>query len=50
MGYSDDLDKAIKNGLAELIELYENGSSLFATEPNLKYYEEYLKVKKDSNK
>ena len=47
MNYSDDLDKAIKNGLDELIKLYESGSPLFQTEPNLEYYEEYLKLKKD---
>ena len=47
MNYSDDLDRAIKNGLDELIKLYESGSPLFKTETNLKYYEEYLKVKKE---
>lgn len=46
MGYSDDLDKAIKNGLDDLIKFYTNGSPIFKTEPNLKYYEEYLKLKK----
>lgn len=46
MGYSDDLDKAIKNGLDDLIKLYTSGSPIFKTEPNLKYYEEYLKLKK----
>ena len=46
MNYSDDLDKAIKNGLDELINMYEKGSKLFTTELNMKYYEEYLQAKK----
>lgn len=46
MGYSDDLDKAIKNGLDDLIKMYESGSDVFKTIPNLKYYDEYLKIKK----
>lgn len=48
MGYSDDLDRAIKNGLDELINLYENGSHFFQTENNMKYYEEYAELKKQS--
>jgi len=47
MGYSDDLDKAIKNGLDELIKFYKNGSNIFTTEYNLTYYEKYKKVTKN---
>lgn len=46
MGYSDDLDKSIKKGLDDLIKLYVNGSDIFSSEINLKYYEEYLELKK----
>lgn len=45
MNYSEDLDKAIKMGLDDLIHFYMNGASIFKTEPNLKYYEEYLKIR-----
>ena len=48
MNYSDDLDRAIKNGLDELINIYENGSNLFTTELNMKYYGEYLQLKKEA--
>ena len=44
MGYSDDLDMAIKNGLDDLIKLYESGSKIFETEPNLTYYNDYLEI------
>lgn len=44
MNYSDDLDKAIKNGLDELIKLYKSKSIIFNQEMNKKYYEEYEKI------
>lgn len=47
MGYSADLDIAIKNGLDELIKLYKNGSKIFETEYNLAYYNEYIKLKEN---
>lgn len=43
MGYSDELDTAIKNGLDELINLYKSGSIIFDSEYNLVYYNEYVK-------
>ncbi len=46
MGYSDDLDKAIKNGLDELINLYKNGSIIFNEESNYHYHEMYEEIKK----
>ena len=46
MNYSDDLDRAIKNGLDELINMYEKGTPIFTTELNMKYYQEYLQTKK----
>ena len=48
MNYSDDLEKAIKNGLDELIKLYTCGSEFFNDELNMKYYNEYLSLKKQS--
>ncbi|MDD3452853.1 MAG: DUF402 domain-containing protein [Bacilli bacterium] len=47
MNYSDDLDKAIKNGLNDLIELYKDGFVAFDDKVNLAYYDEYLKIKKN---
>jgi protein associated with RNAse G/E len=44
MGYSSDLDKAIKNGLDELIKLYKSGSIIFNSEYNLVYYDGYVKA------
>lgn len=46
MGYSGELDKAIKNGLDELIKMYKDGSNIFSTEYNLKYYEKYKENEK----
>lgn len=48
MGYSDDLDCAIKNGLDELINLYKKGSIIFDTEYNLKYYDNYIKLENNN--
>lgn len=45
MEYPDSLDQAIKNGLNELIELYQSGSSIFSSERNKKYYQEYNEIK-----
>ncbi|MFV0250169.1 MAG: DUF402 domain-containing protein [Bacilli bacterium] len=48
MNYSDELDKAIKNGLNDLIELYKNGFEAFDGNKNFEYYEEFKKaIKKD---
>ncbi len=46
MGYSDELDVAIKNGLDDLIQKYKNGSLCFNSENNYKYYESYEEIKK----
>ena len=48
MNYSEDLETAIKNGLDDLIKLYTNGSDFFNDELNMKYYNEYLELKKQS--
>ena len=50
MNYSDDLDRAVKNGMDELIKLYQSPNKIFDTDENMKYYEEYQKVKKDEKK
>lgn len=47
MNYSDDLDKVIRNGLDELINLYKNGSIIFNSERNYEYYKEYEEIKKN---
>jgi len=49
MNYSDDLDMIIKNELAKLIELYENGSELFNENTINKYYQIYQKVTEKSS-
>jgi hypothetical protein len=46
MGYSDDLDKAIKNGLDDLINYYKKGVEVFEQKKNLEYYDKYLKIVK----
>lgn len=48
MNYSEDLETAIKNGLDDLIKLYTNGSDFFNDDLNMKYYNEYLELKKQS--
>ncbi len=45
MNYSDDLDAVVKNALDELIDLYKIDQTIFNVENNLKYYEEYKKIK-----
>ena len=45
MGYSDDLDRAIKNGLDELINFYKKDEIIFNEANNLRYREEYLNIK-----
>lgn len=47
MNYSDDLQQAIKNGLDELIKLYTSGSDFFRNDINVKYYKQYLEIKKN---
>ncbi len=48
MGYSDELDQAIKNGLDDLINFYKNGSPIFNEELNLKYRKKYLELKENN--
>ena len=48
MNYSDDLDKAIINGLNELLNEYKNKQSYFDTENNKKYYGKYIEIKKSN--
>ena len=45
MGYSDDLDKVLRNALSELITSYQSGEIMFDLENNLKYEEEYMRLK-----
>ena len=45
MNYSTDLDKAIKNGLDDLIAFYKNNSEIFDSDNNLKYRKKYLDIK-----
>lgn len=45
MKYSDKLDKAVKNGLDELINLYKDKAFMFDDNLNLRYYEIYKKLK-----
>ncbi len=47
MGYSDELDQAIHNGLDELIKLYESGSPIFSEDWNKKYYQEYNVIREE---
>ena len=44
--FNDYLDKAIKNGLDELINLYKNGSIFFKEETNYNYHKIYEDIKK----
>ena len=46
MGYSDDLDKVINNGLRELINEYKNKSIIFNEEKNNNYLKLYMELKK----
>ena len=45
MNYSDDLDIVIRHALSELINDYQSGSSMFDLDINLKYGDEYQKLK-----
>ncbi|MBR1718763.1 MAG: DUF402 domain-containing protein [Bacilli bacterium] len=45
MGYSEELDMAVKNGLDDLINFYKKDKVIFDTNNNLKYREKYLKLK-----
>ena len=47
MGYSDDLDKVINNGLNELINEYKKGVIMFSEKKNKEYLELYLSLKKE---
>lgn len=44
MGYSNDLDKVIRNGLKELLKEYNGFGFMFNREKNYKYLEEYFKL------
>lgn len=46
MNYSDELDVAIRSALSELITDYQNGASMFDKNTNLKYEEEYQRLRK----
>ena len=48
MGYSDDLDKVIKNGLSELITCYQKNGDMFNLEKNLDYEDEYMRLKRSN--
>lgn len=49
MNYSSDLDRAIKNGLDDLIKFYKSGSPIFDSEINMNYRKKYLEIAKNSN-
>lgn len=46
MNYSDNLDIAIRSALSELITDYQNGDNMFDLNTNLKYGEEYQRLRK----
>ena len=46
MNYSSELDVAIRSALSELITDYQNGASMFDLNINLKYGEEYKRLRK----
>ena len=48
MKYSDDLDKVIQYSLSELIMAYKNHELMFDAKTNIKYAEEYKKIKEKS--
>lgn len=47
MGYSKELDIAIRHGLSELIDNYKKGISMFDYRVNTKYEYEYQWIKKE---
>lgn len=47
MNYSEDLERAIKNGLNELIQSYKQGAIMFNSEINYQYHQVYENLKKD---
>ena len=49
MDYSDELDVAIRNGLDELINIYNNGSKIFDEKINLEYNKKYNEILKEKN-
>lgn len=49
MNYSSDLDKAIKNGLADLIDEYKNNACYFNEKLNRQYCSQYMEIKKEKN-
>ena len=50
MNYSNELDKAIKNGLDDLIKFYKSGSNVFNADENIRYNKQYEFLKqKDKN-
>ena len=46
MNYSTELDIAVRSALSELITSYQNGASMFDLNINLKYEEEYKRLRK----
>ncbi len=47
MNYSEDLDIVINNAMKDLIKEYVDGAFMFQKENNIKYLEQYLKLKKE---
>lgn len=47
MNYSDDLDKVIKNGLDELINLYKSKGPMFDSRMNKEYCACYFNLKEE---
>ena len=49
MGYSEDLDKVLKNSLSELINDYQKNASMFNSSINEQYYQQYKNIKEIIN-
>lgn len=50
MGYSDELDEAIHNGLTELIDRYLEKDNIFNKNEIFNYYQIYKELKEDEEK
>ncbi len=50
MGYSDELDVAIKNGLDDLIKLYNEKAPYFDPDKNNEYHKKYDQIKQYNEK
>lgn len=49
MHYSEKLDRAVKNGLDELISIYHKNAMMFSTARNENYHKIYQSLKKSKN-